>query len=44
MRWTITGIRTTSSKDDPEEWGTHTPIPSAKEEEEEEESEEAKSD
>ena len=44
MRWTITGIRTTSSKGDPEEWETHTPIPSAKEEEEEEESEEEKSD
>ena len=44
MRWTITGIGTTSSKDDPEEWGTRTPTPSAKEEEEEEDPEEERSD
>ena len=42
-RWKITGIGTINSKNDPKEWGTHTPIPSANEEEEDE-SEEEKSD
>ena len=41
MRGAITGILTTSSREDPEEWGTHTPPPTAGESEEEEESEEA---
>jgi hypothetical protein len=44
MRGAITGILTTSSREDPEEWGTHTPTPTARESEEEEESEEAESD
>ena len=43
MRRTITGIGTISSKNDPDEWETHTPIPSANEEEDDE-SEDEKSD
>ena len=33
----ITGIGTISSKNDPDEWETHTPVPTVNEEEEEEE-------
>ena len=36
MRRKITGIGTTSSKNDPKEWEIHTPVPSANEEEEDE--------
>ena len=43
MRRTITGIGTISSKNDPDEWETHTPKPSANDEEEDD-SEDEKSD
>ena len=43
IRGEITGTRTVSSKTDPPEWGTHTPVPTENEDEDEE-SEEGTSD